>query len=154
MEPTMVPASALDTVTPSASGERWKRSVSACVVPEITTVSKPNSSPPSAATTVLRRRTEFNGIVGTFQQSCPPTILQSADMERLCQRGILVDSLVRRENYFLEGARWTQALTTLESRSRVGYRFQGRSEARKVGFLNLAIPCRTNMQSREQCALR
>src|SRR4029077_1678039 len=70
MEPTMVPASALDTVTPSASGERWKRSVSAWVVPEITTVSKPNSRPPSAATTVLRRRTEFNGIDGTFQQSC------------------------------------------------------------------------------------
>src|SRR5438445_2683664 len=101
MEPTMVPASALDTVTPSASGERWKRSVSAWVVPEITTVSKPNSSPPSAATTVLRRRTEFNGIVRTFQQSCAPSLLQSTDMERLCQRGILVDSLVRRENYFL-----------------------------------------------------
>ena len=68
------------------------------------------------------------------------TFLQSTDMERLCQRGILVDSLVRRENYFLEGALRTRALTTLESQSRVGYRFQDRSEARKVGASQLRKP--------------
>ena len=50
----MVPTSALATVMPRLQGERCQVFVSAAVVPEITTVSKPNSRPPRAATTVLR----------------------------------------------------------------------------------------------------
>src|SRR5690348_16549359 len=56
----MVPESALVTVTPSAIGERWKRSVSACVVPAMTAVSNPNNRPPNAATTVLFKSEEFS----------------------------------------------------------------------------------------------
>src|SRR5881275_2681415 len=51
--PMIVPQSALETVKPSAPGERPYVVVSACVVPAMTAVSKPNSRPPSAATTVL-----------------------------------------------------------------------------------------------------
>ena len=52
-EPTIVPISALATVNPSSTGVRPKRSTSISVVPEITTVSKPNRKPASAATSVL-----------------------------------------------------------------------------------------------------
>src|ERR1039458_9885580 len=55
-EPTIVPSSALDTVKP----RRLSLSVYTCrkasVVPEITAVSKPKSSDPSAATMALIRR--------------------------------------------------------------------------------------------------
>ena len=37
---------------PSVNGVSWKTSVSCCVVPAITAVSKPKSSPPSAPTVV------------------------------------------------------------------------------------------------------
>ena len=108
----MVPARALETVTPSASGERWKSSVSAWVVPEMTTVSKPKSNPPSAATTVLRIRTAFNCMIRTFstrtrpkvtRRTCSPANrLKFTVLEGLCQRGIVLDSLARRESYFSE----------------------------------------------------
>src|ERR1017187_1409334 len=54
--PTTVPSSALDTVNPrrlSLSMYTWRK---ASVVPEITAVSKPNSSDPRAATTALITR--------------------------------------------------------------------------------------------------
>jgi hypothetical protein len=45
----IVPISALATVKPSSESLRLKIDRSASVVPEITAVSKPKSSPPSAA---------------------------------------------------------------------------------------------------------
>src|ERR1035437_7483883 len=53
MAPRMVPQSAADTVNPSSAGLSENLVVSAAVVPAITAVSNPNSSPPSAATTEL-----------------------------------------------------------------------------------------------------
>jgi hypothetical protein len=44
------------TVRPNAAGESLKVSASACVVPAVTAVSNPKSSPPRAATTVLFKR--------------------------------------------------------------------------------------------------
>ena len=54
--PTMVPQSAIETVSPSDAAESWYSNVRACVVPAITAVSNPNSRPPRAATTVLLSR--------------------------------------------------------------------------------------------------
>src|SRR5215468_12079928 len=54
--PTTVPHSAIETVMPSRLGDRSKVLVSAAVAPAMTAVSKPNSRPPSAATTVLFTR--------------------------------------------------------------------------------------------------
>src|SRR5277367_1067826 len=56
MAPITVPQRAIDTVKPRFTGLRKKRSESACVVPAMTAVSKPNSKPPSAPVTALRRR--------------------------------------------------------------------------------------------------
>lgn len=56
MAPRMVPYRALATVMPRAVGERAKVVVRARVAPAMTAVSKPKSSPPSAATTVLFSR--------------------------------------------------------------------------------------------------
>src|SRR5579884_1427509 len=53
MAPSMVPISALATVNPRPCGLSSNFAVSAAVVPAMTAVSKPNSNPPSAATTVL-----------------------------------------------------------------------------------------------------
>ncbi len=53
-------------VIPSAAGDRRKVSAKAWVVPAITAVSKPNRSPPSAATTVLFRRYELS-FIGPFK---------------------------------------------------------------------------------------
>src|SRR3954471_23548487 len=62
--PMIVPHSALETVKPSAPGERPYVVLNARVVPAITAVSKPNSRPPSAATIVLfsRVRLSFRGV--------------------------------------------------------------------------------------------
>jgi hypothetical protein len=47
---------ALATVKPRVALLSWKNSSSQCVVPEITAVSNPNKSPPSAATTAESMR--------------------------------------------------------------------------------------------------
>src|SRR3989442_790640 len=54
--PTMVPQSAIETVSPRDAAESWYSNVRACVVPAITAVSNPNSRPPRPATTVLLSR--------------------------------------------------------------------------------------------------
>src|SRR5579875_695753 len=51
--PKIVPSSAIETVKPRPHSDSAKVFFNPAVVPEITAVSKPNSSPPSAATTVL-----------------------------------------------------------------------------------------------------
>ena len=51
--PMIVPHRAMATVKPSEAGVRWYRFTSALVAPAMTAVSKPKSSPPSAATIVL-----------------------------------------------------------------------------------------------------
>src|ERR1019366_2603688 len=56
-DPTIVPSSALDTVKPSQKSFSVNTCRSASVVPEITAVSKPKSSDPSAATMALIKRT-------------------------------------------------------------------------------------------------
>ncbi len=71
--PDDVPISALATVNPSQKEPdrpsqwlvEWKTSFSASVVPEITAVSKPNSSPPRAATSVHPEQipVEFHGLL-------------------------------------------------------------------------------------------
>lgn len=66
MAPRMVPISAVATVRPREKGESRKTSARACVAPEMTTVSKPNSRPPRAATTVLRRRQALSFIGSEF----------------------------------------------------------------------------------------
>jgi hypothetical protein len=48
-----VPHKAAATVNPFQKGDRLYVAVRPLVVPEITTVSKPNSKPPKAATNVL-----------------------------------------------------------------------------------------------------
>src|SRR5271157_4451709 len=53
MAPMTVPESAMKTVTPNSKAERWKTWVSCCVVPAMTAVSNPKSSPPSAPTMML-----------------------------------------------------------------------------------------------------
>src|SRR5580704_19388562 len=50
----------METVIPRLFDDRSKTCDSALVVPEMTAVSKPNSKPPNAATTVLFSNTEFN----------------------------------------------------------------------------------------------
>jgi hypothetical protein len=52
-EPMIVPINAVATVNPSIELVKPNTVVSASVVPEITAVSKPNSSPPKAAINVL-----------------------------------------------------------------------------------------------------
>ncbi len=64
IEPMIVPMSAEATVNPtqnpperpSQALSRWKTTFRASVVPEITAVSKPNNSPPRAATSTLPAR--------------------------------------------------------------------------------------------------
>jgi hypothetical protein len=52
----MVPSKAAETVIPSVVSLRWYFVFRSAIAPEITTVSKPKSSPPSAATTELFAR--------------------------------------------------------------------------------------------------
>lgn len=52
-EPMTVPISAEATVKPRLASESAKRACNAVVVPDITAVSNPNSSPPSAAPSAL-----------------------------------------------------------------------------------------------------
>jgi hypothetical protein len=51
-----VPINAEATVNPSQKSLSWKTLFRASVVPEMTIVSKPNNSPPRAATSALPRR--------------------------------------------------------------------------------------------------
>ena len=51
-DPMMVPIRAMATVQPLPCGLRWYRRTSASMAPEMTTVSKPKSSPPSAPVSV------------------------------------------------------------------------------------------------------
>src|SRR5579863_5108590 len=60
MAPKTVPNRALATVTPFKNAERANRWVRVSVVPEITTVSKPNTNPPSAATIALLIKVPFS----------------------------------------------------------------------------------------------
>jgi hypothetical protein len=60
IDPATVPHRAAETVKPFSQGERLYAAVSPLVVPEMTTVSNPNSSPPRAATRVLFARYAFN----------------------------------------------------------------------------------------------
>src|SRR5215472_17230767 len=55
-DPKTVPHNALETVTPSIAGDSENVSLSAFVVPAMTAVSNPKSSPPNAPTSALRSR--------------------------------------------------------------------------------------------------
>jgi hypothetical protein len=71
----------METVTPSVCGVSAKTCVNCCVVPEMTAVSKPNSRPPSAPTTVLRIR-------------YPLRATKILSRERYQVRGVLATSLL------------------------------------------------------------
>src|SRR5262249_7599297 len=60
--PATVPHRAIDTVMPSRLGESSKVEVRADVAPAMTAVSKPNSNPPRAATTVLFTSVVFSAM--------------------------------------------------------------------------------------------
>src|SRR6266496_1800521 len=70
IDPTTVPHSAAETVNPFSHGERLYAAVSPLVVPEMTTVSNPNSNPPKAATIVLFARYPFNFNGPPTSQTC------------------------------------------------------------------------------------
>jgi hypothetical protein len=58
----MVPMRALATVKPSSNGDKSKVLFNQSVVPEITAVSNPKSSPPSAAMAVDKIKVLFKGM--------------------------------------------------------------------------------------------
>ncbi len=66
----IVPISAIATVKPSCRGLSPNVSVSECVVPAITAVSKPNSNPPNAPTAVAFIKVEFNFIRACLHVVC------------------------------------------------------------------------------------
>src|SRR5271165_7251531 len=101
MAPMTVPASAMKTVTPNSKAERWKTPVSCCVVPAMTAVSKPKSSPPRAPTMMLLMSRKLSLVFKSpFAIRCSPERLLAPHRQLVAVRVGEVEALAAWE---LEG---------------------------------------------------